>query len=108
MEPGGYQDCGEMAGYVDNCAYSYAHSYPEVMSRVLSRKYSLIEDWLNGNKLVINPCKTHLMVMGPKKFSARRSQFSIQDKLDPSPSSLLSQRRCLEVFYTNPLCGILI
>ena len=45
---------------------------------MLSRKYSLLEDWLNGNKLVINPDKTHLMVMGPKKFSARRNQVSIQ------------------------------
>ena len=78
VEPGGDGDCGEMVGYVDDGAYSYAHSDPEVMSRVLSRKYSLLEDWLNGNKLVINPDKTHLMVMGPKKFSARRNQVSIQ------------------------------
>ena len=77
-EPGGVGDCGEMVGYVDDGAYSYAHSDPVVMSRVLTRKYNLIEEWINGNKLVINQDKTHLMVMGPRKFSAKRKQVSIQ------------------------------
>ena len=67
-----------MVGYVDDGAYSYANSDPAVLSEVLSRKYNLLEEWISGNKLVINPDKTHLMVMSPKKFSARRSQVSIQ------------------------------
>ena len=67
-----------MVGYVDDGAYSYAHADPVVLSEVLSRKYSLIEDWIKGNKLVINPDKTHLMAMGPKKISAKRSQVTIQ------------------------------
>ena len=33
---------------------------------------------MSGNKLVINPDKTHLMVMGPKRIQARRLQVSIQ------------------------------
>ena len=67
-----------MVGYVDDGAYSYANSNPAVLSEVLSRKYNLLEEWISGNKLVINPDKTHLMVMGPKKFSVRRNQVSIQ------------------------------
>ena len=76
--PGGDGDCGDMVGYVDDGAYSYAHEDPAVLSQVLSRKYSLIEDWINGNKLVINPDKTHLMVMGPKKITEKRSRVSIR------------------------------
>ena len=77
-EPGGDGDCGDMVGYVDDGAYSYANSDPAIMSMVLSRKYSLLEEWLNGNKLVINPDKTHLMVMGPKKWSRKRKQVSVK------------------------------
>ena len=78
VEPGGDGDCGDMVGYVDDGAYSYAHADPTVLCEVLSRKYSLIEDWINGNKLVINPDKTHLMVMGPRKISEKRSRVIIQ------------------------------
>ena len=77
-EPGGKGDCGTMVGYVDDGAYSYAHSDPAVLSQVLTRKYNLLEEWISGNKLVINPDKTHLMVMGPKRMMARRQQVSIQ------------------------------
>ena len=59
-------------------AYSYAHSDPTVMSQVLSMKYDLLEEWIHGNKLVINPDKTHLMVMGSKRISEARKQVSIQ------------------------------
>ena len=65
-------DCGELVGYVDDGAYSYAHADPAILSSVLSTKYKDLEDWMNGNKLVVNPDKTHLMVMGPKKVEARR------------------------------------
>jgi hypothetical protein len=76
VEPVG--DCGDMVGYVDDGAYSYAHTDPTVLSQVLTRKYGLLEEWISANKLAINPDKTHLMVMGSKKISARRNQFSIQ------------------------------
>ena len=65
VEPGGVGDCGTMVGYVDDGAYSYAHTDPMLLSQVLTRKYNLLEEWISGNKLVINPDKTHLMVMGP-------------------------------------------
>ena len=56
----------------------YAHQDPVVLLQVLNKKYSLLEDWINGNKLVINQDKTHLMIMGPKKISSKRQLVSIQ------------------------------
>ena len=64
--------CGELVGYVDDGAYSYASSDSQVLSDVLSSKYLLLEDWMNGNKLVVNPDKTHLLVMGGKKMKEKR------------------------------------
>ena len=54
---------------MDDGAYSYAHEDPEVLSAVLSRKYKLLEEWINANLLDINADKTHLRVMGPRHFS---------------------------------------
>jgi hypothetical protein len=71
------EDCGELVGYVDDGAYSFAHVDPTVLSRVLTEKYNMLEDWMNNNMLVINPDKTHLMVMGTRKTAARRQQVSM-------------------------------
>ena len=65
-------------GYVDDGAYSYASPDPTVLSRVLTAKYKKLEDWMNANKLVINPDKTHLMVMADKKNSVKRKNVTIQ------------------------------
>ena len=70
----GGADCGELVGYVDDGAFSYAHSNPAVISRVLTEKYDILEDWMNNNKLVINPDKTHLIVIGSKKSAELRKQ----------------------------------
>ena len=70
-------DCGEMVGYVDDGAYSYAHPDPAVLSEVLTAKYNLLEDWMNSNKLVINPDKTHLMVMASQN-NKKRVEVSLQ------------------------------
>ena len=59
---------------MDDGAYSYAHDNPTVLSQVLTNKYNKLEDWMNANKLVINPDKTHLMVMGSKKDAAKRKR----------------------------------
>ena len=75
--PGGNGDCGMLVGYVDDGAYSYANEDPKILSNVLTQKYSLIEEWLNGNKLIINPDKTHLMVMGSARMSDKRNQVRI-------------------------------
>ena len=76
-QPGGVGDCGELVGYVDDGAYSYAHSNPTVISRVLTEKYIMLEQWMNNNKLVINPDKTHIMLIGTKKSSELRKQVSM-------------------------------
>ena len=61
----GGADCGELVGYVDDGAFSFAQSNPTVISRELTEKYDILEDWMNNNnKLVINPDKTHLIVIG--------------------------------------------
>ena len=39
---------------------------------VLTNKYNLLEEWMHANKLVINPDKTHLMVMASKKKTISR------------------------------------
>ena len=72
------EECGELVGYVDDGAYSFAHKEPAVLSRVLTKKYSLLESWMNANKLVINQDKTHLMVMGSKKTANLRKQVTMQ------------------------------
>ena len=71
-------NCGTLVGYVDDGACSLAHSDPAILSQELSRKYSSLEIWMKSNKLVINPDKTHLMIMGPKKIAAKRKEVSIQ------------------------------
>ena len=40
-------------------------------------KYDKLEQWVHANKLVINPDKTHLMVMGSKKHTAARKAVTI-------------------------------
>ena len=47
--------CGTLVGYVDDGAYSYSSPYPYVLSQVLTGKYNKLENWMNANKLVINP-----------------------------------------------------
>ena len=69
--------CGELVGYVDDGAYSFANSDPYVISEVLTQKYNKLEEWMNNNKLVINPDKTHLMVLGSGKAAQGRQQVSM-------------------------------
>ena len=76
-EGDGRVGCGELVGYVDDGAFSYAEADPAILSQVLSNKYSMLEQWMHANKLVINPDKTHLMVMGSKKHTATRKSVSL-------------------------------
>ena len=71
-------ECGSMVGYVDDGAFSYAHEDPAVLSDVLTKKYNLLEEWMHANKLVINPDKTHLMVMASKKNDIKRREVSMK------------------------------
>ena len=71
------EGCGELVGYVDDGAYSYANRDPVVLSEVLNEKYKLLERWMNNNKLVINPDKTHLMVMAGRGLALQRERVSM-------------------------------
>lgn len=73
----GQVGCGELVGYVDDGAFSYADADPAVLSQVLSRKFNMLEQWMHANKLVINPDKTHLIVMGSKKHRNMRKEVSL-------------------------------
>ena len=46
-----------------------------MLSQVLTNKYKKLEEWMHSNKLVINPDKTHLMVMASKRSQARKDVF---------------------------------
>ena len=63
---------------MDDGAYSTSSRDPTHLSRVLSNKYNKLEDWMNSNKLVINPDKTHLIVMADRKDEDKRRNVSIQ------------------------------
>ena len=67
-----------MVGYVDDGAFTYSHRDPAVLSQVLTRKYTMLEDWMSSNKLVVNQDKTHLLVMGTKKMAAKRNEVSMR------------------------------
>ena len=58
--------------------YSYAPTDPTVLSNVLSQKFEKQVDWMNGNKLVINSDKTHLMVLDGKKKYSKRVNVSVR------------------------------
>ena len=51
---GGVGDFSEMVGHVGNGAFSYAHEDQHFLSEVLTKKYSLLDEWIQGNKLGIN------------------------------------------------------
>ena len=38
----------------------------------------MLEDWMNNNRLVINPDKTHMMVIGGKKVEVLRRQITMK------------------------------
>ena len=71
-------DCGLLVGYVDDGAYSVSSTDPTELSRIMNRKYSRLEDWMNSNKLVINADKTHLMVMTQRKDSNKRMLVNVK------------------------------
>ena len=92
-EQGG-EACGELVGYVDDGAYSFGHADPKVLSEVLTEKYTQLEDWMNKNRLVINPEKTHLMVIGSDKTARSRQQVN-----------MMAGEHCIKPSETEKLLG---
>ena len=66
-----------MVGYVDDGAFSYASENPSILSNVLTKKFDRLAGWMTANKLVNNPDKTHLVVMGKKRHNAKRQEVSM-------------------------------
>ena len=73
----GVDGCGRLVGYVDNGAYSCSNADPEVLSQVLTRKFEMMQLWMNANRLVLNPDKTHLIVMGSRRHKNTRKEVSL-------------------------------
>ena len=70
--------CGGLVTYVDDGTCTVVHNDPSTLSETLSDKYSVVEDYMTSNKLVINGDKTHLVVMGSKKMSRSRQAVSMK------------------------------
>ena len=64
-------------GYVDDGAYSCGHKDPAILSDILTEKFDNLSVWMQNNKLVNDPDKTNLLVLGPKKFDRKRNEVSI-------------------------------
>ena len=76
----GENGCGELVGYVDDGDYSFAHTDPAVLSKILSEKYNMLEQWMN------NSDKTLMMVMGSERATILRRQVTMMaEKLETSP-----------------------
>ena len=70
-------ECGSLCCYVDDSTYFYSSSSPALLSEKLSAQYRKIADYMSANRLVINDEKTHLVVMGTKKYDKARSEVYI-------------------------------
>ena len=57
------QECGGLCCYADDSTYTVTAKDPEQLTETLSRKYSVMADFLTDNKLKVNDDKTHMLVM---------------------------------------------
>ena len=84
--------CGSLVNYVDDGTYSFASKDPQELSSTLTSKYKMITNYMESNKLVINADKTHLVVMGKKKFNNTRGAVQLvagQHTIAPSETEKL-------------------
>ena len=69
---------GSMVNFVDDGTAYVADKSPEVVSQKLTNHYSLIEDYMQSNKLVINSEKSHLIVRGRGAAGVRRMNVQVR------------------------------
>ena len=84
--------CRSLVNYVDDGTYSFASKDPQELSSTLTSKYKIITNYMESNKLVINADKTHLVVMGKKKFNNTRGAVQLvagQHVITPSETEKL-------------------
>lgn len=67
----------KLVGYVDDGAYSCRHKNPANSSDILIEKSVDLSAWMQNNKLINNPDKSNLLVLGPKKIDRKRSEVCI-------------------------------
>ena len=72
------QECGGVCCYADDSTYTVTGSDPEVLSDKLSKKYSVLADFLTLNKLKVNDDKTHLIIMSTKQKRVHRDASRIK------------------------------
>ena len=71
------QECGGVCCYADDSTYTVASRDPEALSEKLSKKYSVLAEFLTLNKLKVNDDKTHLVVMSTKQKRVHRDTSRI-------------------------------
>ena len=77
--PSGHcEEDGDSIHFVDDGTVSFSHKDPAVIKQVLSSHFTTISEYMASNKLVINPDKTHLLVMAPRRLAARREEITLQ------------------------------
>ena len=70
-------ECGNACVFVDDSTYTCTGSCPTAMSKQLSEQYKNLAEYMNNNRLVINPEKTHLVVMGTRKHNDLRNRVQV-------------------------------
>ena len=77
-EPTGHcEQDGDSVHFVDDSTVIFSSNDPARISNKLSAHYSAISEYMAANKFVINPDKTHLMVMAPRRLAVRRAEVEI-------------------------------
>ena len=69
------KECGNTTIFVDDSTYTVTNSDPVVISNTLSIQYARLAEYFGNNRLVINHDKTHLVVMGTRRFDKKEEKF---------------------------------
>ena len=69
--------CGNLCTFVDDSTYTCIGTCPANMSSNLTSQYQKLAEYMGNNRLVINPDKTRLVVMGTKKHDKTREQIFV-------------------------------
>ena len=71
------KECGNLCCYVDDSTFTYTSSCPVDITNTLTVKYQKLAEYFANNRLVINHDKTHLVVMGTRKYDTKREEISV-------------------------------
>ena len=71
------KECGGICCYADDSTYTKSDKNPNVLKKEIDKKYKLMSNYMNNNKLVINSDKTHLLVMTSSKNHKNHGNYGI-------------------------------